>query len=280
MGVGVRSQNALAWSLVNHSLHLLDPDEREALCGDLAESGDSALQALGSVLCLAVYRQSILWRRSSPWLVLVFFVLPVGVLLSLAAREHAGTSAIYLWLEVNNADLSLIRSAGYWYTLWQVLPSLLLPCLSLGCVAWMAGVLLSDISRRSLWINGALFCIVVLYANTSASASQAYPFTFDCNAAVHANTFYRSVFPVLFLSICILLPAILGMRQGLRLNRLSASLRSLLLVFVLICSLSLLAGVSTSWWLRIWSLSPLALAAFAVVGPAGYLVIQPRRQIA
>jgi hypothetical protein len=144
----------------------------------------------------------------------------------------------------------------------------------------MAGVLLSDISRRSLWINGALFCIVVLYANTSASASQAYPFTFDCNAAVHANTFYRSVFPVLFLSICILLPAILGMRQGLRLNRLSASLRSLLLVFVLICSLSLLAGVSTSWWLRIWSLSPLALAAFAVVGPAGYLVIQPRRQIA
>jgi hypothetical protein len=263
MGIGVSRLN---------TLHLLDAEEREGVRGDLAESDDSASQALWSVLCLAVYRQSVLWRGSRPWLVLILFVLPLGVLLSVTSSELAGTSAIYLWLEVNNLDLSLVRSPGYWYTLLQVLPPLLLPCLVFGCVAWMAGVLLTGISRGRLGINGTLLCVAVLCGNAFALSRLTYNRTFDCNAAVHANAFYRIVFPILFKSLCVLLPAFMGMRQGLR--SFSASVRSLLFAFVVICSLSMLASVTTCWWLQIWSLSPLALAAFAFVGPAGYLLVE------
>jgi hypothetical protein len=272
MGIGVSRLNTLAWSLVDRMLHLLDAEEREGVRGDLAESDDSASQALWSVLCLAVYRQSVLWRGSRPWLVLILFVLPLGVLLSVTSSELAGTSAIYLWLEVNNLDLSLVRSPGYWYTLLQVLPPLLLPCLVFGCVAWMAGVLLTGISRGRLGINGTLLCVAVLCGNAFALSRLTYNRTFDCNAAVHANAFYRIVFPILFKSLCVLLPAFMGMRQGLR--SFSASVRSLLFAFVVICSLSMLASVTTCWWLQIWSLSPLALAAFAFVGPAGYLLVE------
>ena len=143
MGVRVSNQRTLAWWLVDRILHLLDAEEREAVRGDLAESCDSAAQALRSVLRLVMHRQSVLWQHPRPWLVLFLFVMPLGVLLSLTSRSHAGLSAIYLWLIVNNANLSLLRSAGFWYTLLQVLPTLLLPSLSLGCVAWMAGVLLA-----------------------------------------------------------------------------------------------------------------------------------------
>jgi hypothetical protein len=274
MGVRVSNQRTLAWWLMDRILHLLDAEEREAVRGDLAESCDSAAQALRSVLRLVMHRQSVLWQHPRPWLVLFLFVMPLGVLLSLTSRSHAGLSAIYLWLIVNNANLSLLRSAGFWYTLLQVLPTLLLPSLSLGCVTWMAGVLLAGIARRTLWISGALLCLVLLCANAFALPQPPHSPTFDNNAAVHANAFYRSVFPLLFQCLCILLPAFLGMWQITQTGKLSPPLRSLFWASILICAFSLLAGVSTFWLLRIWALPPLALAAFAGAGPAGYLLTQ------
>jgi hypothetical protein len=266
MGVRVSNQRTLAWWLVDRILHLLAAEEREAVRGDLAESCDSAAQALRSILLLIIHRQSVLWQHPRPWLVLFLFVLPLGVLLSLTSRSHAGLSAIYLWLVVNNANLSLLRSAGFWYTLLQILPALLLPSLSLGCVAWMAGVLLAGIARPTLWISGALLCVVLLCVNVFALPQP----PFDNNAAVRANAFYRSVFPILFQCLCILLPAVLGMRRG----ELSPPLRSLLSASILICAFSFLAGISTFWWLCIWALPPLALAAFSCLGPAAYLLTQ------
>jgi hypothetical protein len=276
MGIRVSNRRTLAWWLVDRILHLLEAEEREAVRGDLAESPDSAALALRSVLRLVVHRQSVLWQRPRPWLVLFLFVMPLGVLLSLTSRSHAGLSAIYLWLIVNNANLSLLRSAGFWYTLLQVLPALLLPSLSLGCVAWTAGVLLAGIARRTLWISGALLCLVLLCVNAFALPQPPHGPGFDNNAAVHANLFYHSVFPLLFQCLCILLPAFLGMRQVRQPGKLPPSLRSLLWASILICAFSLLAGVSTFWLLRIWALPPLVLAAFACIGPAAYLLTQSR----
>jgi hypothetical protein len=266
----VSSQRTLAWWLVGGMLYLLDAEEREALRGDLVESCDSGARALRSVLRLVLYRQSMLWQHSRPWLVLFLFVMPLGVLLSFASRNHAGLSAIYLWLVVNNANLSLLQSAGFWYTLMQILPALLVPCFILGCFAWTAGALLAGIVRRTLRIHCVLFCLALLCANLIALPVPQQPIAFDNNAAVHANVFYRSIFPLLFQCLCILLPVLLGMRAG----RLRASLRPLLWASILICAFLFAAGVSTLWWLRIWALPPLAVAAFAAVGPAGYLLTQ------
>jgi hypothetical protein len=125
MGVRVSNQRTLAWWLVDRILRLLDAEEREAVRGDLAESCDSAAQALRSVFHLIMHRQSMLWQYPRPWLVLFLFVMPLGMLLSFASRSHAGPSSIYLWLVVNNANLSLLHNAGYWYTLLQIVPALL-----------------------------------------------------------------------------------------------------------------------------------------------------------
>ena len=261
-------QRTLAWSLVERVLRLLDTEERDAVWGDLTESCDSAAQALGGALRLVMHRQLMLWQRPRPWLVLCLFVVPLGVLLSFTSRSHAGLSSIYLWLIVNNANLSLLRSGGFWYVTLQVLPALLLPSLSLGCVAWMAGVLLSGIARRTFWTNGALLCLVLLCANAFALPRPLSALVFDNNAAVHANLFYRSIFPLLLQCLCILVPVFWGMQSG----GLSPVLRSLLWVSILVCAFSLVAGVSTFWWLRIWALPPLALVGFAVLGPAGYVL--------
>jgi hypothetical protein len=268
MGVRVSSQRTLAWSLVERILQLLDREERDAVRGDLAESCDSAARALGSALRLVMHRQLVLWQGPRPWLVLCLFVMPLGVLFSFTSRSHAGLSSIYLWLIVNNANLSLLRSGGFWYMVLQVLPALLLPSLSLGCVAWMAGVLLAGIARRSFWTNGALLCLVLLCANAFALPGPFSALAFDSNAPVHASVFYRSVFPLLFQCLCILAPVFLGMQSG----KLSPLLRSLLWISILVCAFSLMAGVSTFWWLRIWALPPLALAAFAALGLASYLL--------
>jgi hypothetical protein len=276
MGVRVNNQCTLAWWLVDRILHLLDAEERDAVRGDLAESPDSAALALRSVLRLIMHRQSTLWQHPRPWLVLFLFVMPLGMLLSFASRSHAGPSSIYLWLVVNNANLSLLHNAGYWYMLLQIVPSLLLPCLSLACVAWTAGVLLVGIARSTFWINGALLCLVLLCANAFALPQPQHVLAFDNNAAVHADVFYRSIFPLLFQCLWILIPAFLGMRQATQMDKLRPSLQLLFWAAILICVFSLLAGVSPFWLLRIWALPPLALSAFACAGPASYFLSQSR----
>lgn len=272
----MNNQRTLAWWLVDRILNLLDAEEREAVRGDLAESSDSAAQALRCVLRLISHRQSVLWQHPRPWLVLFLFVMPLGMLLSFASRSHAGFSAIYLWLVVNNANLSLLHSAGYWYTLLQIVPALLLPCLCFGCVAWTAGVLLAGIARRTFWSNGALLCLVLLCGNAFALPQPEQVLAFNNNAAVNADVFYRSIFPLLLQCLCILIPAFLGMRQATQMDKQRPSLQLLFWASILICGFSLLADVSPFWLLRIWALPPLALSAFACAGPAGYFLSQSR----
>ena len=187
MGTGVSSQRAPGWRLVDGVLHLLDAEERDAVRGDLAESCESAAQALRGVLRLVIHRQSTLWQHSRPWFVLFLFVMPLGVLLSFASCSHVGLSSIYLWLVINNVNLSLLHNTGYWYTLLQILPTLVLPCIMLGCIAWTAGVLLAGIARRTLWTNGVVLCLVLLCANAFTLPQPQHVLAFDVNAPVHED---------------------------------------------------------------------------------------------
>jgi hypothetical protein len=62
---------------------MLEHDEREAVCGDFAESGETGWRALRNLLGLIVRRQAALWKGWQPWLTIVGLVGPLGMLLSL-----------------------------------------------------------------------------------------------------------------------------------------------------------------------------------------------------
>lgn len=63
---------------VDLASHLLAHDERDAVLGDLAESGETAGQVIRSLLGLIVRKQAELLRDWRPWLVLVSLGIPFG----------------------------------------------------------------------------------------------------------------------------------------------------------------------------------------------------------
>ena len=72
-----------AWSRLAEFLSCaLEPDEREAVLGDIEESQEG-LRGLFDVLGLVVRRQAALWMNWQPWLVLIGLVVPFAFLLAL-----------------------------------------------------------------------------------------------------------------------------------------------------------------------------------------------------
>jgi hypothetical protein len=62
----------LWWWCIDRLSGMLEPAEREAVRGDLAESGAAAPRALGEVLGLVIRRQAALWKDWRPWIVYSF----------------------------------------------------------------------------------------------------------------------------------------------------------------------------------------------------------------
>jgi hypothetical protein len=56
--------------------HLLKRDERDAVQGDLLESGESPWQSLLAVLGLVIRREAALWTNWRPWLAAFGLALP------------------------------------------------------------------------------------------------------------------------------------------------------------------------------------------------------------
>ena len=79
----------IAWTLADLATQLLEPQERDVVRGDLAECGATGWRALREVLGLVIRRQSMLWTEWQPWFALIAIVLPIGVMLSHAARWWA-----------------------------------------------------------------------------------------------------------------------------------------------------------------------------------------------
>ena len=71
------------WHLVEILSRMLNSDERQAVRGDLQESGETSIHALWDVLGLVVRRQAVMWNDWRPWLALIALIGPVSVLLSL-----------------------------------------------------------------------------------------------------------------------------------------------------------------------------------------------------
>jgi hypothetical protein len=229
------------WWLVNSSAQMLESGEREAVRGDLAESGETGSQALRHVVGLVIRRQLSIWTDWRPWLTLVGLVVPLGLLLSVISRRMTATSAVYIWMYANNFDPDLFRYRGFWNQFADTVAEIFKMYLSLGCLSWTTGFVLGSAWRGIVRINGLLFCLMLAFGVLlGAPLYSAYYehylhltigfpiFAHQHYDPVNALIFYRLMFPLIVQAVLVLLPALWGMREGARAVRLRLWLRAIL----------------------------------------------------
>lgn len=219
------------WLVVDRLSRMLEHDEREAVCGDFAESGETGWRALRNLLGLIVRRQAALWKGWQPWLTIVGLVGPLGMLLSLNIRMVATGSAIPIWMYLNNWTWAYLTNAGARVDFIHNSEDIFKTYLLLICWSWASGFMLGSQSRRTIPVNGTLFCLVILFARLLEAPPNPPAWTErhgDPNAAVFSLTFYRLVFPLILQAVLVLIPAVCGMRQSLRLPSCPAGVRVIL----------------------------------------------------
>jgi hypothetical protein len=141
------------WARVRDALSaLLDPAEREAVCGDYAELALTDRQVVKSLMGLVLRRQLRLWTQWNPWFVLVAVIIPICPLL---ARLCAGlTMGIWpsLWMNLHHGiSYRTGLSPG------ALLSGFCFKAAALVTWSWTGGFALGALSRRTVWVSGTLF---------------------------------------------------------------------------------------------------------------------------
>jgi hypothetical protein len=276
------------WWLVDVVSRALEPGERDVVCGDFAESGESGGRALRDVLGLVCRRQAALWKDWRPWLVLVGLIVPLGMLLSIVSSITASQSATYIWLYANNWDWALLRYAEFWYELRDSLTFLLIRCLPLVCWSWTAGFVLGSLSRRILHIYGVLLCLMLVFGGLlGAPRYLAYFFQYNMHRPISSDThdpisglaFYRVMVPLTVQAVLVAIPSLCGMRQGADVRKFPPVLRIVLwtaaigtLLFLLIQEPGFVFFLKAFWLQRIWQSWQIRWLQQVVYWPVAYLV--------
>ena len=259
----------LMWWLVDSSAQMLESGERDAVRGDLAESGETGSHALRHVVGLVIRRQLSMWTDCRPWLTLLVFVVPLGLLLSIVSRRMAATSAVYIWMYANNLDPRLFEYRGFWYQFADTVAEIFKMYISLGCWSWTCGFVLGFASRGIIWVNGLLFSLmlavgVLLGAPLYTAYYQHYLhltigfpiFAHQHYDPVNALTFYRVMFPLIVQVFLVLLPALWGMREGARAVRLRLLLRAILWMAAIAALIALVIQNPDPWmFLKLYGLA-------------------------
>jgi hypothetical protein len=239
----------ICWRLVEIVSQMLAPDERDAVRGDLAESGETGGHALRGLLGLLARRQAMQWKDWRRWLVLVGLVIPVAMLLSQISIAEGRLLAQYF--------------GGRWNHGTRITASLVCGSLVLVAWSWGAGFALGSLSRKTIWVNGALFYLVWLFGLLLlVGAPQAAYKELQ-------GGWYRTVFPVTLQTVLFLLPSVWGLHQGLRLGTLRA--RQTILLAAAMASMIAMETWTASWaggWPKA-RLLPLAL----VTWPTAYVIV-------
>ena len=152
-----RMVTRICWWLVDVLSRMLDADERQAVRGDLAGSGESVVRAIRHVLDLIVRRQVGLWAGWQPWLALLGIACLAGVPLSRIAFRL-------------NVDLGQQLMAYYKYGVHfgTFLPPqqdiAFLLCLAAALIvwSWTCGFALGSLSGRAVWLTWSVFYLTVL----------------------------------------------------------------------------------------------------------------------
>jgi hypothetical protein len=221
------------WSLVEFAASPLNQEEREAVLGDSLEAGDGVWQALSGVLGLVFRRQVLLWKSWRPWLSVFVFGLPSSILLMYVSVSVTCTFDRLMGLQV-----------GHWApTGHEGFALLLCHIFLLITWSWTSGFTLGSLSPRTLWLNAAVYCFLALYF------------------ADHFRKMSISRFsPFLFL-----IPAIWGIRQGMR------------TVLLRVTPAFLLAATITVLMISAWTNNALWVLNWLLLCPAWFLVATARR---
>ncbi len=221
----------ICWRLVDIVSRMLEPDERDAVRGDFAESGATAGQALLDLFGLVVRRQAALWTHWRPWLALAGLIVPLDMLLSIVSRVTADENATYIWLYGNNWDWALLKSAAFWYEFADSFTLVFVTCLTLVCWSWTAGFVLGSIARRIVQVYGVLFCLMLVFGGL-LGAPRYFTYLFQSihparcapvrTAPFSALALYREVLPLIVQAVLVAVPSLWGMRQGRRRGRVPA----------------------------------------------------------
>jgi hypothetical protein len=287
--------NRINWWVVDIVSRSLSPDEREAVNGDFAESGETAGRALWGLLGLVLRRQIELRSDWRPWLALLGLVVPIGLLLSWVSRMTADGSAIYVWMYLNNWTWTYLTNAGARIDLMRYGADISLHFLALVSWAWTGGFLLGFLSRRTIQANVSLFCLVLFLGEILGAPRDLSPWIIlprplghsdRVHAGVYSLAFYSVMFPLIIQMVLVVLPSLWGMRRGLRLETLSRLRRTILWASVW-ATVAALGTESSVWWqFRTWDIRPIptpvphlpSLLPIALLGPAGYWLATAMRK--
>jgi hypothetical protein len=212
---------SMHWPLVEVAARLLERDEREAVLGDLLETGEGAWRGLLDVLGLVVRRQLSHWKNWQPWLAVFGLALPGSLILM---GISVSVSSIYERL-IDHRILIGSPHAIHEGFLQLLCRGLLL----IGC-SWACGFVLGSIAQRTLWVSIASSCFACLF----------------CLVQFREPSLSRLC---LFL---FLLPASWGVRQALRLIRINLALA--IFLAIAITTLMILPSNSRGLWTLNWSL--------------------------
>ena len=105
----IRVVNQLCWGLARVISHALDPVERDAVRGDLAECDDTGMRALAGISGLVLRRQLELWKDWRSWVALIGVGGLTGLLLSRVLWDFHVTFFQYS-IEVANDGNKPIRA--------------------------------------------------------------------------------------------------------------------------------------------------------------------------
>jgi hypothetical protein len=246
----------ICWWLADCLSRMLEPGERDAVWGDVAESGEGSAAAFRDMFGLVLRRQVVFWNDWRPWLTLLGLVGPVGLLLSLSSASLDRTYDLYLWIVRNYKDIDPATLAQLGTPLAPGVARLVWGSLLLALWSWSSGFVLGSLARGTAWINGALFCLVLLYLGMPLRRRYNY----DVNGGIFPLAFYSLILPLVLQTILVLLPAIQGMRQGHRRDS-SRPVRAILWAAAVITAL---AVRSWFWWPfpDRWKMQLLSLAVY------------------
>jgi hypothetical protein len=224
------------WTLINYASRLLEPDEREAVLGDLLEAGDNAWQGFLGVLGLVFRREALLWRNWRPWLAGFGVAFPSSFLL-MGASLSVSWSYMRLLCPELLQQASLTRPSATFVLLCQGL-------LLIGW-SWTGGFVVGSLSRRTLWASSFLCYSPCLFCLSRFRVASLSPLCL-----------------LLFL-----LPAIWGVRQGLRISSIKFSTAIVLAVAVTLLMFPDWSSADQHWWTAPrWTLN------WLLIWPAWYLV--------
>ncbi|MFL6302936.1 MAG: hypothetical protein ACJ72H_05280 [Candidatus Sulfotelmatobacter sp.] len=215
------------WPLVEFVARPLDRDE-DAILGDSLEAGDGAWQAFFSVLGLVLRRQLLLWKSWRPWLSVFVFGVPSTTLLMYVSVSITCTFDRLMGLPM-----------GHWApTGHEGFALLLCHIFLLIAWSWTSGFTLGSLSPKTLWLNAGLFALLAFH---------------------NGHHFFIGSVPR-FAPFLFLLPAIWGIRQGMRTVRLRRTTAFLLAATITVLASS--AWINDALWIFNWLL----------ICPAWYLV--------